>query len=126
MADEEHLGASQFSRDMADAEQRGQSDGDELNALRARIDYAKSLVDWVNQAPQPPQQTAAKTFNEALGEVIGELARIYACYNLKEVSDWLNKNDWSNDPDPARAKHWEDTKAAVAAGNVELKCSGVT
>ena len=65
---------------MADAEQRGQQDTDELNALQARFDYTKSLVDWVNQVPQPPQsQTAAKTFNEVFGEIFGELQRIYAC-----------------------------------------------
>jgi hypothetical protein len=81
-------------RNMADTEQRRQPDTDEQNALRARVDYAESLVDWVNQAPQPPQpQTAAKTFNEALGEIVGELARIRACYDIKGAQEWLNEHD---------------------------------
>lgn len=36
-------------------------------------------------------QTAAKTFNEVFGEIFGELQRIYACYNLKEVGEWLKQ-----------------------------------
>jgi hypothetical protein len=110
---------------MADAKQRGQRDTDELNALQARFDYAKSLVDWVNQTPQPPQsQTAAKTFNEVFGEVFGELQRIYACYNLKEVQDWLDKHTDMKTDD--RAEFWEKTQADVDRFNKELKCPGAS
>jgi hypothetical protein len=114
-------------RNMADAQQRGQADTDELNALQARVDYAKSLVDWVNQAPQPPQpQTAAKTLNETLGEIVGELARIRACYDIKEAREWLTKNNFKDDPDPERAKWWEDMWGRVEDEAKEANCPGAS
>jgi hypothetical protein len=111
---------------MADAEQRG-SETDERNALQARVDYAKSLVDWVNQAPQPPQpQTAAKTLNETLGEIVGELARIRACYDIKGAQDWLNEHDPEaiTSPPQEYREWWEEMSEKVEESNKAFNCPG--
>jgi hypothetical protein len=112
---------------MADTEQRGQPDTDELNALRARVDYAESLVDWVNQAPEPPEtQTAAKTLNEVLGEIVGELARIRACYDLKGARDFLNDHapDKVYKPDQEYRDWWEETSKEVDDKSKANMCPG--
>lgn len=67
------------------------SEARERKALQAQIDYAKDLANWANQAPRPPK-TMAKTFNEALGEVCRELARISACYHLDSAADRTKDN----------------------------------
>jgi hypothetical protein len=111
---------------MADAEQRG-SDTDERNALQARVDYAKSLIDWVNQAPQPPrQQTAAKTYDEAIGEILGELARIRACFNIKGAQDWLNEHDPDviTSPPQDYIDWWEEQSEKVEESAKAWKCPG--
>lgn len=79
---------------MIDAKQESASD-DALVALKRQADWAVSLADWVNQMPPPPDPgTTARDIdeqrlNDFLNKLAGELARIAACFQLKEAKNRL-------------------------------------
>ena len=98
---------------MAQPEQSNVSVAEQIKAARATIDYASSLTEWVNQMPQPESQTAERTFNEVLGEVVGELARIRNCYNFKTAKNELRDASIFLDPD---AEGYDDQKKWIQQG----------
>lgn len=64
----------------------GGNDG--FAAALASLDRTLAFAEWASQAPPSSEPgTAAMTLNEMLNKIVGELARIAACYDLKQASE---------------------------------------
>ena len=82
---------------MADVQQSAGDGATQVAAARARFDKAVAFAEWVNQAPPSSEpQTAAMTFSEVLGDILGELARIMSCYMLKQATDMYHDSAMQN------------------------------
>jgi hypothetical protein len=97
---------------------------EQRKAVQSAIEYAKSIDDWLNQMPQPEHQTAERTFDEVLGDVVGELARIRACYSLKEVVQRVSAAAAATD-DPAAGQEAVEAQRGLSEAMDLLRCPKV-
>ena len=73
---------------MTDAGSDKEQQAGQAAALRARLDYATALADWLDRMPQPPATTTvARTFGEILRETCDRLNKIILCGLLQEIID---------------------------------------
>jgi hypothetical protein len=107
---------------MSKTEGSGKRSKADLQALRARIDHAIDLANWASQAPQ--QQTVARTFNDMLNELVGELARIAACYDLKQSSNDLQDMSalYRSEMEEGEQKYLDEARENLKQGMERLGC----
>jgi len=67
----------------------GASQSANAKALHQTVSFALSFTDWAANPPMPPQ-TSARTMNEILIETCATLAKILACFTMKQALDALN------------------------------------
>jgi hypothetical protein len=73
---------------MSDVSQSQTGGSSAFAASLARVERTIAFADWANDVPPPAEPgTSAMTINDVLGKVVGELARIAACYDLKEAQE---------------------------------------
>ena len=98
---------------MSKTEGNGKEQSADREALRAQVAYAVDFANWVKDAPQPPPQTTANTFNDILQDTIGELQRIMARHHLSQSLEDLQDGAVMADNDYFFEKAKEDVERAT-------------
>ena len=108
---------------MSKAETGGRGQAVDREALKARVDYAIELANWADQAPQAPQ-TMAKTINDIIAETCAKLAKIAACYDLREALNDATDGQVLSD-DPVADEYFEQIKQETTDAMGRLGCSSI-
>jgi hypothetical protein len=113
---------------MADINQSGRGADSELAAKKARLERTLAFAEWANQPPAPSEPgTAAMTVNEMLNKIAGELARIAACYDLKEASnDFQDSAVLGGADNPGAVEYYEEAQQKLGDAMKRLGCPGTT
>jgi len=112
---------------MADVEQRSDGGNNEFAAVLASLDRTLAFADWANQAPPPSEPgTSARTFSEILNEIVGELARISACYDLKQASEnFQDSAVMGGADDPGSREKYEEGQQNIENAMKGLRCPDI-
>lgn len=109
---------------MADVSQ-SQTGGGEFAASLARVERTIAFADWANDVPPPSEPgTSAMTVNDVLGKIVGELARIAACYDLKEAQKSFT--DAATLDDATDTQQYQDGQKSLQDAMTRLGCPGRT
>jgi hypothetical protein len=111
---------------MANVEQTGNGSDGQLSARVARLDRTLAFAEWADQAPPPSEPgTSAMTVNEMLSKIVGELARIAACYDLKEASDdFRDSAVMGGAEDPGAQERYQEGQQKLQDAMNRLGCPG--
>lgn len=111
---------------MADVEQSGSNGG--FTAMRASLDRTLAFAEWADQLPPPSEPgTAAMTVNEMLNKIVGELARIAACYDLKEAAErFQDIQVMSGEDDPDALAYYDEAEQNIKDAMKRLGCPGAS
>jgi len=110
---------------MADVSQSQSGGDDKLAPMIATIERAIAFADWANDVPPPAEPgTSARNINEALSQIVGELARIAACYDLKEASESFE--DSATISESLDTASYESGQKALQDAMTRLNCPGRT
>lgn len=113
---------------MVDVKQQDASGDEHLAMMRASLDRTLAFAEWVNQVPPPAEpQTSAMTVNQMLSKIVGELARIAACFDLKQASEQFQDSSVlvGTDNEQAR-KMYEEGQKKLREAMARLGCPPMT
>lgn len=110
---------------MADVSQSQTGSTGQFAASLARVERTIAFADWANDVPPPsePGETAM-TVNDILTKVVGELARIAACYDLKEAQE--NFVDAATLDDATDTQQYQEGQKNLQDAMTRLGCPGRT